>query len=148
MAPRESESMNDTEDPAYPSSRQKIYLSVSRPRALLVLRRAGKISQEVTEHISSTLDLRCQIPSLHIADDGTITGGSLSTGEKDCLDIGDDPNEEIVSMRGIDLGPDSTATLSFTSGSTGIPKGVLGRHYSLTHFFPWMAQKFGLRFVH
>ncbi|KAJ1843651.1 large subunit of alpha-aminoadipate reductase, partial [Coemansia sp. RSA 2703] len=42
------------------------------------------------------------------------------------------------------VGPDSIGTLSFTSGSTGIPKGVRGRHYSLTHFYPWMSGEFGL----
>lgn len=44
----------------------------------------------------------------------------------------------------VTLGPDSIGTLSFTTGSTGIPKGVKGRHFSLTHFFPWMGERFGL----
>src|SRR5262249_18281154 len=34
--------------------------------------------------------------------------------------------------------------LTFTSGSTGAPKGVLGRHGSLAHFAPWAARRFGL----
>jgi L-aminoadipate-semialdehyde dehydrogenase len=42
------------------------------------------------------------------------------------------------------VGPDSNPTLSFTSGSEGRPKGVLGRHFSLTKYFPWMAERFGL----
>lgn len=25
-----------------------------------------------------------------------------------------------------------------------MPKGVRGRHYSLTHFYPWMKQEFNL----
>ncbi|KAE8236674.1 hypothetical protein A4X06_0g9472, partial [Tilletia controversa] len=36
----------------------------------------------------------------------------------------------------ITLGPDSFSTLYVTSGSTTMPKGVRGRHRSLTHFFP------------
>ncbi len=34
--------------------------------------------------------------------------------------------------------------LTFTSGSTGKPKGVVGRHGPLTHFYPWMGERFGL----
>ncbi len=38
--------------------------------------------------------------------------------------------------------PDNIASLTFTSGSTGTPKAVMGRHRSLTHFYPWMEQQF------
>ena len=45
---------------------------------------------------------------------------------------------------GIVVGPDSTPTLSFTSGSEGRPKGVKGRHFSLAYYFDWMAATFNL----
>ncbi|HWM86935.1 MAG TPA: condensation domain-containing protein, partial [Kofleriaceae bacterium] len=40
--------------------------------------------------------------------------------------------------------PDDAACLSFTSGSTGEPKGIVGLHRSLTHFVPWQSAEFGL----
>eukprot|EP00004_Rigifila_ramosa_P024509 TRINITY_DN7128_c0_g1_i1.p1 TRINITY_DN7128_c0_g1~~TRINITY_DN7128_c0_g1_i1.p1 ORF type:complete len:1995 (+),score=422.61 TRINITY_DN7128_c0_g1_i1:669-5987(+) len=44
----------------------------------------------------------------------------------------------------IDVEAHFTTVVTFTSGSTGQPKGVMGRHGSLTHFYPWMAQQFGI----
>ena len=62
-------------------------------------------------------------------------------GRKDVLD----GQQKLKSdLPGVLVGPDSTPTLSFTSGSEGKPKGVKGRHFSLTHYFPWMAKTFGL----
>ena len=72
-------------------------------------------------------------------DDGTLVGG-LKNGE-DCLANQQKPESDLL---GVLVGPDSTPTLSFTSGSEGKPKGVKGRHFSLTHYFLWMAETFGL----
>ena len=126
-------------DPAYPASRQQIYLKVAQPRALVVLKGAGTISPPVREFISTELKIRVEVPALELLGDGEVAGGLEESEDvlKTHSHLADtDPN--------VVLGPDSVGTLSFTSGSTGIPKGVRGRHYSLTHFFPWMGERFGL----
>ena len=45
---------------------------------------------------------------------------------------------------GPELTANSPACLTFTSGSAGAPKGVLGRHGPLTHFLPWQRDTFDL----
>ena len=130
-------------DPLYPPDRQVIYLDVSRPRGIIILQRAieeaGQLTQIVKDFIVQTLDLRVQIPALKLQDDGTLIGGIVN-GE-DCLE---EHASNKTSMPGVLVGPDSTPTLSFTSGSEGRPKGVKGRHYSLAYYFDWMAERFGL----
>ena len=129
----------DTIDPAYPPSRQTIYLGVAQPRALIVLKGAGKINPNVRKFINSELNIRVEVPALQLLECSEVVGGCIEEGSADVLApqtglAETDPN--------VVIGPDSIGTLSFTSGSTGVPKGVKGRHYSLTHFFPWMGQRF------
>ena len=107
---------------------------------MVVLKGAGTISPTVREFLSAELKIRVEVPALEILSDGTVSGGSDASGVdvlRSHVHLAEtDPN--------VVLGPDSVGTLSFTSGSTGIPKGVKGRHFSLTHFFPWMGERFGL----
>ena len=105
----------------------------------MVLKGAGKISPIVREFLSTSLQIRVEVPALEILPDGTLFGGTL-----DKVDVLSDQVQLADVDPDIVLGPDSIGTLSFTSGSTGIPKDVRGRHFSLTHFFPWMGEKFGL----
>ncbi|OZJ06152.1 hypothetical protein BZG36_01041 [Bifiguratus adelaidae] len=126
-------------DPAYPPKRQNIYLQVAKPRGLIVLGKAGTLDPSVRDYVSTELQIACEIPALQIHPDGKVTGGQVNGA--DVLDIVQDLASQDP---GVVVGPDSVGTLSFTSGSTGIPKGVRGRHFSLTHYYPWMAEEFGL----
>ena len=130
-------------DPAYPPDRQNIYLEVAAPRALIVIDKAtqdaGELSEKVRQFIVDNLQLRTEIPGLKLEDDGSLVGG-----ESGGKDIFVDVQAQKAKAPGVVVGPDSTPTLSFTSGSEGKPKGVRGRHYSLAYYFNWMAKTFNL----
>lgn len=129
-------------DPAYPALRQNIYLSVAKPAGLIVIGKAGKLDQVVEDYISENLQLKARLNEVVLQDNGIPLGGTADySSSADVL-------EQYIALKekstGVKVGPDSHPTLAFTSGSEGIPKGVLGRHFSLAYYFPWMAKTFNL----
>ena len=43
-----------------------------------------------------------------------------------------------------EIAPEDPAYIFFTSGTTGVPKGVLGCHKGLSHFLTWQRKNFGI----
>lgn len=123
-------------DPAYPPARQNIYLQVAKPKGLIVLEKAGTLDELVENYIKDELDVVTSIRNLKLNDEGVVIA-SQPTDFATYQKFKDVPT-------GVKVGPDSNPTLSFTSGSEGLPKGVLGRHFSLAHYFPWMSETFHL----
>jgi L-aminoadipate-semialdehyde dehydrogenase len=93
----------------------------------------------VRKYIDEELELKAEVPSLRIGDNGILSGEQ--SGSKD---IFAQVRTKASSPPNTQVGPDSAPTLSFTSGSEGRPKGVLGRHFSITKYISWMAERFQL----
>ncbi|MDX2000061.1 MAG: amino acid adenylation domain-containing protein [Thermoanaerobaculia bacterium] len=119
-------------DPSYPAQRLVDMLEIAAPRALLVLAGGGlAVPVEVAEFLAAGRDF---LGTLMIPDAAGERDGSLP-----------DPGAgQPETPPEVTVGPDDLAYIAFTSGSTGKPKGVMGRHGPLSHFLPWLVERFGL----
>ncbi len=113
-------------DPSYPDLRLLEYLRVAKPKELLVVSEAGTLPDELEGFLESYGSGRLDLPRRSAA----AQAGFL--------------NEYPSEHPGVVVGPDDLAYVSFTSGTTGKPKAILGRHGSLTHFLPWLKETFDL----
>ncbi len=69
------------------------------------------------KYIDDDLAIKIKIPDLRFTDDGVLTGGDHDSG-----DIFASVKERASTPPDVLIGPDSNCTLSFTSGTQGLPK--------------------------
>ena len=113
-------------DPQYPANRLQAHVEIARPRALVYTDAAGSMAASLESQLHAAGVHRVDLPSFSAARERSVSA--------------DFPGTCPV----LKVDADDVACVGFTSGLTGGPKGVVGRHGPLTHFVPWLAETFGL----
>eukprot|EP01062_Namystynia_karyoxenos_P038724 TRINITY_DN2813_c0_g2_i1.p1 TRINITY_DN2813_c0_g2~~TRINITY_DN2813_c0_g2_i1.p1 ORF type:complete len:1574 (+),score=501.35 TRINITY_DN2813_c0_g2_i1:709-4722(+) len=114
-------------DPAYPAERVITCMRIAGISGWLRISDASAEPAELADFLAG-LGLKAQ---LVVPQPGTPQFDSVVDG---CPDV----------PPGVEPAADQTCVVTFTSGSTGVPKGVMGRHSSLTTMYPWMGERFGI----
>jgi amino acid adenylation domain-containing protein len=123
-------------DPAYPPRRQAELLALAGARAFIQLAATGELPEPLAAAVAALPGRLRLVLAPRAASAGAGTGGGGGAASQ----LGAWP----ATAPACAVGPDDPCVLTFTSGSTGVPKGVLGRHGSLAHFAPWAARRLGL----
>ena len=115
-------------DPAYPGTRLAACLEIAQPQGWLSLTTTAEISADL-EHCLQQLSLKCSLNLPPIVENSE-------------ADLWLHQSKQALS---IEISEEALAYVAFTSGTTGIPKGILGTHAPLDHFLQWHTQTFELQ---
>ncbi|MCP5098650.1 MAG: amino acid adenylation domain-containing protein, partial [Chloroflexi bacterium] len=114
-------------DPAYPLARLTHFIENTKPKGLVQLVAADKMLPS----------LEAMMDAPHFSCWVVLPDRNTAVAQRHLHDYANTPPA-------VKIGPNDLSHIAFTSGSTGLPKGVMGRHGSLSHFLPWQVEKLGL----
>jgi amino acid adenylation domain-containing protein len=107
-------------DPRYPEARILAMMRAVSPQGFIHLEEAGDLPDGVRASLT-TIPWHLNLSS---------SFGGLIDYSKIAPDV--------------DIQPDDMAYIAFTSGTSGRPKGIIGNHRPLSHFFDWYQREFSL----
>ncbi|BAT53523.1 amino acid adenylation domain-containing protein [Nostoc sp. NIES-3756] len=108
-----------TLDPQLPEERQQLMLQQAQAKYLLYIDNQHQEDQETWQPLTV----------IYVNKDTGLATNSLESSHITPLP---------------EISGDDAAYIFFTSGTTGVPKGVLGCHKGLAHFISWQRQTFGI----
>jgi amino acid adenylation domain-containing protein len=117
-------------NPGFPAERTRLMLEHSEAQALVVDAESAEALAEVLEGVQRPLTILC--PDAEIA----VPGPHRALGPGDL--------EPAEGFEPADTDPGAVAYLMFTSGSTGVPKGVMVTHANVNHYVDVLGERYAI----
>jgi len=124
-------------DLSFPEERLRSLIQRTQPSTLIIDQKNSERVIGILKSINYLDQLECL---LEVQEDGQWVLRNPHDGNTAALPL----SAKVVSNPSLQISPEDSNYILFTSGSTGVPKAIEGCHKSLSHFIHWEIKEFNL----